>query len=168
MKTFAGGGLSPLAPFLRRALFLLAVIFLGTLPVPAVQILRQDGKLWVDRKVLPGQEIVTVYTHSVEQTEVRDVIRVSGGALWTWETWTKSQNAGLPTDTGLWGRYFFRDQWQIYQGMRTSSRRVLWRVGDAFFGKNIVEIPPDFEEKVFLSFPGQRLLCTVSWRPGLF
>ncbi len=168
MKNLPRETLPRMTFLLGRTVVFLTVAFLCFLPVPVVSVLRENGTLWMQHKALPGQEVVTIYTHSVERTEVRDLYLVTGGALWAWETWTKSQNAGLPTETGLWGRYLFRSPWQVYQGSRTSFRRIVWRVGNGFFGKNVLIIPPDVEEKVFLSLPDQRLIFAVSWSSCFF
>ena len=167
-EVFFGKALRRWEKGLGKVLVGLGLLFLCVIPTPVIKISHHDGTPWIGQKVLPGQEVITVYTHSVERTEVRDTYRVVGGVLWAWETWTKSHNAGLPTETGMWGRYFLQGPWQVYQGCHASYRRIVWRVGNEILGRNIVMIPPGEEVKAFLLFLGVWMVVTVSWGWGPF
>lgn len=162
------GGASALTLFgrslVRRLCWWIVFVVLGS-PVPSLCVFRSDGSLWKSWTMHPGQSVVTEYRHSVEQTQVRDTFRVVGGGLWSWETVTRSQNAGLPVDAGLWGRYRFQERQQLFQGMRQRFRNIVWRIGRGDLGRNILKLPDiGWEETVFLTCPGERLKISVVWR----
>lgn len=66
-----------------------------------------------------GEELVYCYTHSVEQSEVREYFRITEGKLVLTRTAMKSFGAGLPTEQG--DGFSFVDGWYVLELERPIS-----------------------------------------------
>ncbi|MDR0379311.1 MAG: DUF1850 domain-containing protein [Candidatus Accumulibacter sp.] len=115
-----------------------------------------------------GQEFSTEYIHSVQRTPVRDIYRIVGERIWSWQERVQSHNAGLPFARPPSGRFYAAPPWMIFEGGRQAWESIFLRVGNAELGRNLFSYGTEAPHvALYERFPGRRLQLRVERHPLL-
>jgi hypothetical protein len=111
--------------FLRFAgvLLLIALLFISFFPGHDVVIVAVGDQIFASIPLDKGEELVYCYTHSVEQSEVREYFHIVRGRLVLTKTAMKSFGAGLPTEEA--DGFYFQDGWYVLALERPVPNLVL-------------------------------------------
>jgi hypothetical protein len=123
------------------------------------------GELLFSSPAPNGYPFLTVYTHSLQLTPVKDDYRFVGGRIWGWEEWTQSHNAGLPSALPPGMRVILSPPWMINRGGRFAHDVIYYRVGTRVFGQNLWFFGPWGEIRIFEKYPSYRMELRASWAP---
>jgi hypothetical protein len=146
-----------------RAIVLLAAAatFLLSTLTRVVEFTDEKGGVVLSFPVYLGNSFSTEYIHSVQLCPVVDEYRVVGDSIWLSEERTQSTNAGLPTEAPRLGRFVHDAPWYRYIGGRHTFKSLLFRVGDARFGRNTLTLPSGEKVELFKKFPRSVLRLRV-------
>ncbi len=155
----------------RKTLFSVSFLILFSLglavaawPISVVSLRRENGMEAFSAPVPEGWTLTSRIIHSLERTPVEDEYRVVSGKIWQWEERFRSNNAGLPTEIPVQGRFLSSSGWFIARGGRNRWEILHYRVGNSDLGRNIV-FPGGFKAlNLFEDFPGERLTFSVTER----
>ena len=101
------------------------VVVAGT--TPTLVVTNSSDETLLSSPVTEGSELVVEYTHSVEQTLVRDIYVVDDGALVMTRMEFSSFGAGLPAQADVTvenGRYVYEPPTQRYETLRITTGSV--------------------------------------------
>ena len=132
------------------------------MPVNCLMVSAQGGALLFSSPLPHGAAFVTTYIHSVQLTPVVNEYRILQGGIWGWEERVRSQGAGLPFSAPEHGKFIMSPPWMVVQGGRRMEKRIVYRIGDDAFGRNIWQLPPLNPVEIYRHFPLKRVFIEAS------
>ncbi|MDR1137146.1 MAG: DUF1850 domain-containing protein [Synergistaceae bacterium] len=120
------------------------------------------GEILFSCPVPNGYPFLTVYTHSLQLTSVKDDYRFVSGKMWGWEEWTQSHNAGLPSVLSPGMKVIVSQPWMINRGGRIGHNLIYYRIGSRLFGQNVWFFEPWGEIRIFEKYPSYRMELRAS------
>ncbi|MDR1510238.1 MAG: DUF1850 domain-containing protein [Synergistaceae bacterium] len=157
-------------PWAGTAIFrILVIVICGMIFAPYLPVnyftITERGRTIFSCPVPNAYPFVTTYIHSLQLTPVKDDYRFVNGKIWTWEEWTQSHNAGLPSVTPPHAVLVLSPPWMINRGGRFVHDVINYRIGNERFGRNTWLLRPWNEIKIFEKYPSYRVVMEASAAP---